>query len=697
MVDADAAVGHERGQPQLGGPERALADWIQILPVLVEDPVVLGVVGGVVLVNALLERGHGDADLRCQVGEGLALEDLAGRHAPLELGIQIRQVLQDVVELAQHVVDALLLHEHPAVVVEDAPGGRPGLPGQSVAGQGELPAHRLVGEAFAESVHPQPRLEAGLKQLRLEVFLGNEDDGLHDAHVEGLGACLPGHALPGAHLPGGHDRPDEPRLAVLVHPLLVVLVAAAGDDDGLRRRFDRVAVLVLGDDPGDRAPVHGKILDLGLEEHLDVVVGLGLLAEGGDEPFLTEADQLVPDPGREGRYVEQTAELGPLGFQPVDRVGRLLHEGPHQTGVGQPVRLFHMHVEGLLHGEAHFVLLLEPAADREHAFGEVRHAPGTGLLLEDQDRSAPIAQGKGRTQPGRPAPDDDDISFHFLRLHIDLPLRTDCHPLRISSRPYSASRVVSTGWTANRRECAMSVWLQAAAVRGDEFPRRDRYPFNIPSLQGKHELHFRRPVTFFVGENGCGKSTLLKALAYRSGLHLWGQPEKMLRKGELKASALSPYLQLTLADGSVTGGFFSAETFRGWAEFLDDVARLDPGQAKYHGGAELTARSHGEGILAYLGARYQRPGLYFLDEPEAALSPASQLELLRILDADQARGEAQFVIATHSPILMALPGGQVFEFSETGMTETSFPETGHFRLYRDFLADPGAFLLRRQE
>ena len=238
----------------------------------------------------------------------------------------------------------------------------------------------------------------------------------------------------------------------------------------------------------------------------------------------------------------------------------------------------------------------------------------------------------------------------------------------------------------------MSVWLRAATVLGDEFPSPDQYPFNIPSFQGRRTLDFRGPVAFFVGENGCGKSTLIKALASRCGLHLWGQPQRHLRSGELTAKALGAHLRVTLAKDGVTGGLFSADSFRGWAEFLDDVARLDPGQAHYHGGAELTARSHGEGILAYFRARFQVPGLYFMDEPESALSPFSQLELLRVLAKYQAQGEAQFVIATHSPILMALPGSQVFQFSGHGIEETTFHSTAHFRLYRDFLADPEAFL-----
>jgi predicted ATPase len=238
----------------------------------------------------------------------------------------------------------------------------------------------------------------------------------------------------------------------------------------------------------------------------------------------------------------------------------------------------------------------------------------------------------------------------------------------------------------------MSLWLQSVEIRGDEFPDYTSYPFNVVPLQGRQILQLTRSVVFLVGENGSGKSTLIQAIARRCGLHLWGQPRRRLGSDELSAAALSWHLQVTMAEGNVTGGLFSAETFREWAEFLDDVTRLDPGQAKYHGGTDLTAKSHGEGILSYLAGRYSVPGLYFLDEPESALSPASQLELLRILAGHRASAEAQFVIATHSPILLALPDSQILHLADNGIEETEYEATDHYKLYRDFLANRNRFL-----
>ncbi len=236
-----------------------------------------------------------------------------------------------------------------------------------------------------------------------------------------------------------------------------------------------------------------------------------------------------------------------------------------------------------------------------------------------------------------------------------------------------------------------AVWLEGVRIRGDDLPDRGIYPFNVPAFQQRQELRLTENVAFLVGENGSGKSTLIEAIARRCGFHIWAQPKRSRAEAGAPAWALSDYVDVSLAKSSVRGGLFSAESFREWAEFIDDVTDVDPGQARYHGGEKLTLRSRGEGLLAYFRGRYQIPGLYFLDEPEAALSPASQLELLRLLSEYRRRGHAQFVIATHSPVIMAVKGAQVFVLGDGLIVETCYEQTSHYRLYRDFMADPGSY------
>jgi predicted ATPase len=196
-----------------------------------------------------------------------------------------------------------------------------------------------------------------------------------------------------------------------------------------------------------------------------------------------------------------------------------------------------------------------------------------------------------------------------------------------------------------------------------------------------------------VGENGSGKSTLLEALTRKCGIHIWDKPKRHLAHENPYETKLSDYIEVTWANGRVPGSLFRAETFREFADFIDDVALCDPGRLRYHGGRILNLLSHGQGILSYLATRYQIKGLYFLDEPEAALSPASQVRFLRLLQTLSAQGHAQFIIATHSPILLALPGAQIYSFDPPRIVEIAYAETQHYRLYSQFLADPAAFLL----
>jgi predicted ATPase len=234
--------------------------------------------------------------------------------------------------------------------------------------------------------------------------------------------------------------------------------------------------------------------------------------------------------------------------------------------------------------------------------------------------------------------------------------------------------------------------LKRVHIHADRFPTRKYYPFNVPSIRRTDELAFRGRVAFFVGENGSGKSTLLEAIARRCGIQVWDKPRRHVAHRNPYEDQLVRYLSTIWSNGGVPGSLFRAETFRDVSDFLDDVALCDPGRLAYHGGKLLNTLSHGEGILSYLGGRFHTPGIYFLDEPEAALSPSSQIQFLKLLQQMERRAATQFVITTHSPILLAYPGAQIFSFDAERIEEIAYQETMHYRLYRRFLSDPSALL-----
>lgn len=234
--------------------------------------------------------------------------------------------------------------------------------------------------------------------------------------------------------------------------------------------------------------------------------------------------------------------------------------------------------------------------------------------------------------------------------------------------------------------------LVKVKINSDDYPTNRCYPFNIPILRETSELIFRRPIAFFMGENGSGKSTLLEAITKKCGIYIWDKPRRHLAHHNPYETRLADYITVTWADGSVPGSLFRAETFRDFADFLDDVALCDPGRLKYHGGHILNTLSHGEAILSYFGGRYHIKGLYFLDEPEAAFSPSSQIKFLKLLQRLEAEGHAQFIMATHSPILLAYPGAQIFSFDSPRIEEVNYEDTTHYKLYKQFFTDRSAFL-----
>jgi len=230
---------------------------------------------------------------------------------------------------------------------------------------------------------------------------------------------------------------------------------------------------------------------------------------------------------------------------------------------------------------------------------------------------------------------------------------------------------------------------------------RDEFPLNVPAFRELERLEFHPAVTFFIGENGTGKSTLLEAIAVKAGFSAEGGWKRRATEEITASSRLDTHLRLARGGYPGDGWFLRAESFYNVAtelELLDKEPFCGHGFAAY-GGKELHAQSHGEAFLALLNHRLSGDGLYFFDEPEAALSPQRQLAVLALLHR-LVRHRSQLVIATHSPILLAYPHARIFEFSERGIHPIRYEETEHFRVTRDFLAQPERMidlLLREEE
>jgi len=237
--------------------------------------------------------------------------------------------------------------------------------------------------------------------------------------------------------------------------------------------------------------------------------------------------------------------------------------------------------------------------------------------------------------------------------------------------------------------------LESVTLHPEKYPLRDRYPFNQPIFHQPQTVHFTTPVTLFVGENGTGKSTLLEALAKSCGIHIWrGESRSRFEKNPYEDQYYR-YLSVAWASEPVPGSFFGSAIFHHFAQILDEWSAADPGQLKYFGGKSLLTQSHGQSLMSFFRSRYLLKGLYLLDEPETALSPRSQLELLEIL-ANVGDGEiAQFIIATHSPLLLACPGAVIYNFDTIPIRTVAYEETEHYLFYKSFLEDRSPYLKSR--
>lgn len=280
-----------------------------------------------------------------------------------------------------------------------------------------------------------------------------------------------------------------------------------------------------------------------------------------------------------------------------------------------------------------------------------------------------------------------------------------------------AARIAAPTPRSDREDC----YHRSVLLQQIELPEPgDAFPFSLPLLERTRHVAFDAPVTVLVGENGSGKSTLLEALAYACELPTAGSLPLESDPTLAHARELGDALRLVWTHRTRRGLFLRAEDFFGYvqaqnrmrAELREDLRAVEEAgagvpelevrrrQQPYRDslaaterryGGDLDARSHGESFLAFFKGRLTGPGLYLLDEPEAALSPLRSLAFLALLKDVVARG-AQVIVATHAPILMAFPGARIYELRDGALTATAFDDLEHVVTLRRFLEDPEAYL-----
>jgi predicted ATPase len=230
-------------------------------------------------------------------------------------------------------------------------------------------------------------------------------------------------------------------------------------------------------------------------------------------------------------------------------------------------------------------------------------------------------------------------------------------------------------------------FLQSIRLRTDKIESFDAYPYALPAIKNLTKLEFHPKVTYIVGENGTGKSTILEAIAVAWGLNAEGGTQNFNFSTHATHSDLSD--KLTLVKGAKRPDlsfFLRAESFYNLATNIDEI-----GAADSYGGLSLHEQSHGESFFSVIMNRFRGNGLYILDEPEAALSPNKQLALLARMH-ELVQKNAQFIIATHSPIVMAYPNSILYELNDGTFTPTHYTETEHYSVMKSFIEHPEVML-----
>ncbi len=223
-------------------------------------------------------------------------------------------------------------------------------------------------------------------------------------------------------------------------------------------------------------------------------------------------------------------------------------------------------------------------------------------------------------------------------------------------------------------------YLREIQLKRDDVESFEEYPFCIPAVKELDHLEFHPDVTFFVGENGAGKSTLLEAIASSQGFNPEGGTKQSTFSTSRTHSELHKYLRAIKSFKQPKDGYFlRAESFYNLATFMDETGYLQG-----YGGKSLHQQSHGESFMATLLNKLRGQGLYMMDEPEAALSPSRQMAAVSAIH-QLVEDNSQFIIATHSPILLAYPRSKIYQFSESGIQAIKYEDTEHYAVTKDFL------------
>lgn len=239
-----------------------------------------------------------------------------------------------------------------------------------------------------------------------------------------------------------------------------------------------------------------------------------------------------------------------------------------------------------------------------------------------------------------------------------------------------------------------SQYLRSIKLNRESIPSFNKYPFRLPSVKGLEELSFHPNVTFLIGENGMGKSTLLEAIAVALGFNPEGGSFNFNFSTYDSHSPLSNYLKIIRGIDKPKDGFFlRAESFYNVASNIEELDKEIGGRRiiDSFGGVSLHEQSHGEAFFATFLHRFSGNGIYILDEPEAALSPLRQMSMLTRIH-DLVNDHSQFIIATHSPIIMAYPDAKIVEFTEDGIRESKLEDTNHYRIMKQFFEDKNRML-----